>query len=255
MFFYLSKILSFLLMPFTIIVLALLAGLLLKNPKWKKKMYITGVVLLLFFSNPFIIGELMRWWVIEPVRIESLDKTYAVAIVLGGFTLTDAQPDDRVHTTQSVDRLLHTLQLYREGKVQKILVSGGLGQIFADGPVEAELAKRLLLLSNVQEEDIILETNSRNTRENALNTAEIIREKFPNQPCLLVTSAYHMRRAQACFDKVGLPVTAYSTGFSTKEGTVTPDALLLPNPDAIENWHKLTRETMGMIIYKMAGYI
>lgn len=255
MFFYLSKILSFLCMPFTLIVLALLLGLLLKNPQWKRRLYITGVVLLLFFSNTFIIDEVMRWWEVDPVRIENLDKTYAVAIVLGGFTVTNVEPDDRVHTTASIDRLLHTLQLYREGKVRKIMISGGLGQIFAEGPGEAELAKRLLLMSKVPSADIILEPNSRNTRENALNAAEIIRENFPDQPCLLVTSAYHMRRAKACFDKVGLAVDIYSTDFSTYQRGFTPDVLLLPNPGAIEKWHKFIREIMGITMYRMAGYI
>ena len=255
MFFYLSKILSFLYMPFTLIVLALLLGLLLKNPVWKKRLYIVGVIMLLFFSNTFIIDELMRWWEIDPVRIENLDKTYAVAIVLGGFTLTGVEPDDRVHTTSSVDRLLHTLQLYREGKVQKILLSGGSGLIFAEGPGEAELAKKLLLLSKVPENDIILESHSRNTRENALHTAEIIRENFSGQPCLLVTSAYHMRRAKACFDKVGLAVDVYSADFSTHEREFTPDILFLPNPGAIEKWHQLSREILGMIAYKVAGYV
>ena len=242
-------------MPFTLIVLALLLGLFLKNPKWKKRLYIAGVIMLLFFSNSFIIDELVRWWEVDPVRIENLDKTYAVAIVLGGFTLTGVEPDDRVHTTSSIDRLLHALQLYREGKVQQILISGGSGLIFAEGAGEAELAKKLLLLSKVPERHIILEPHSRNTRENALNAAEIIRENFPGQTCLLVTSAYHMRRAKACFDKVGLSVDVYSADFSTHERVFTPDILFLPNPGAIEKWHMFIREILGLMVYKVAGYV
>lgn len=197
----------------------------------------------------------MRWWEVDPVPINSLHKTYAVAIVLGGFTVVGVEPDDRVHTTSSVDRLLHTLQLYREGKVQKILISGGSGLVFAEGPTEAEQSKMLLLMSEVPESDIILEPNSRNTHENALNTAEIIRQQFSDQPCLLVTSAYHMRRAKACFDKVGLDVDIYSTNLSVFGRSITPDVLFLPSPGAIEKWHLLVREWMGMLVYKVIGYI
>lgn len=255
MFFYLSKILSFICMPFTLIVGILLLGLLIKNPAWKKRLYITGIALLLFFSNTFIIDEVVRWWEIDPVRIENLHKTYAVAIVLGGFTATGVEPDDRVYTSRSIDRLLHTLQLYREGKVQKFLITGGSGLVFAKGLSESEQAKQLLLLSKVPEKDIILEPNARNTHENAIYSAEIIRDRFPGQSCLLVTSAYHMRRAKACFDKIGLPVDVFSADLSTFERSFTPDVLFLPNPGAIEKWHLFIREISGMLAYKVAGYI
>ena len=255
MFFYLSKLLTFLCMPFTLIILALLAGLLLKNRVWKKRLYITGIALLLFFSNPFIIDEVMRWWEIDAVRIEDLPKTYEVAIVLGGFTLTGVELNDRINTTRSIDRLLHTLQLYREGKVQKILISGGSGLVFSEGLSEAEQTQQLLQMSLVPTEDIILEANSRNTRENALNTARIVGQKFPGQRYLLITSAYHMRRAKACFEKVGLPVDIYSTNFTTFERKFTPDVLIIPSLGAIDKWHLLIREMIGMLAYKAAGYI
>jgi uncharacterized SAM-binding protein YcdF (DUF218 family) len=255
MFFYLSKILSFLCMPFSLIVGVLLLGLLIKNPVWKRKLHITGIILLLFFSNSFIVDEVVRWWEIDPVRIESLNKTYAVAIVLGGFTHTAVKPEDRVYTNQSVDRILHTLQLYREGKVQKFLITGGSGLVFAEGLSESEQAKQLLLLSKVPEKDIILEPNARNTHENALYSAEIIRDRFPGQSCLLVTSAYHMRRAKACFDKVGLPVDVFSADLSTFERAFTPDVLFLPSPGAIEKWHLFIREILGILAYKVAGYV
>jgi uncharacterized SAM-binding protein YcdF (DUF218 family) len=108
----------------------------------------------------------------------------------------------------------------------------------------------------VPEEDILLETEARNTYENALLAGEIIRKKFPQAPVLLITSAFHMRRASACFKKQGLlfdtfPGDYYSRG-RRKYGLTD---FLLPQQEALLLWSKLFKEWMGMVAYKMAGYI
>jgi uncharacterized SAM-binding protein YcdF (DUF218 family) len=179
---------------------------------------------------------------------------YEVGIVLGGIT-SDKEPRDRVHTSGAADRILHAVQLYREGKIKKILVSGGSGKILQDSVVEAVLLRRLLLHSQVPEEDILLEDQSRNTHENAAFSSRILQAKYPGQKQLLITSAFHMRRALACFEKVGQPVDPFCVDFRGEEYKFTPDVLVIPNSGAIGHWETFIREILGMIAYKVAGYI
>jgi uncharacterized SAM-binding protein YcdF (DUF218 family) len=73
--------------------------------------------------------------------------------------------------------------------------------------------------------------------------------------CLLITSAFHMRRSIACYRKAGLPVDTFSTDFYGHPGTYYPDAFVIPKIEALVMWHKLVREWAGMVAYWVAGYI
>ncbi len=251
MFFLLSKTVYFLAKPLTWVVASLALSTFVKRRR--KSWLWVGVGLLLWFSNPFISNVVMRTWEVAPEPIASL-PVYEVGIVLGGIT-TDKEPRDRVHVSGSSDRILHAVHLYREGKIRKILVSGGSGKIFKDQVPEAALLERLLLLCDIPLRDIITETESRNTRENAVNCAKILNERYPDQEYLLITSAYHMPRAEACFIKAGLPVSTYAVDFRSDENQYTPDQLLLPSVGAMANWEIVVREWVGMMAYAVAGYI
>ncbi len=251
MFFYLSKTLYFLAMPVTLIILVLLLSAFVK--KYQKTLFWLGMGLCFLFTNLFLSNALVRWWEAEPVAIESLPH-YDVGIVLGGIT-SDKEPRDRVHTSGAADRILHAVQLYRQGKIDKILVSGGTGKIIADEVKEAVLLKKLLLLSMVPEEDILVEDNSRNTRENALFSRDLLQAQAPGHRYLLITSAFHMPRAKACFDKVGLEVSTFSVDFRSDEHKFTPDILFIPGSAAIGHWEIIIREVLGMAAYWISGYI
>ena len=251
MFFLLSKTISFLAKPFTWIVLSLVLSIFIKRRR--RLLFGVGLGLLLWFSNPFISNAVMRAWEVPPVLVSSL-PSYKVGIVLGGIT-TDKEPRDRVHVASSSDRILHAVQLYRQGKIRKILVSGGSGKVFKDQVPEAELLKQVLLLCGVPSRDIIVEAASRNTRENALNCARLLNERDPDQKYLLITSAYHMRRAAACFRQVNLLVDPYGVDFRSDEAQYTPDRWLLPSVGALEGWEIVVRELVGMVTYAVAGYI
>ncbi|MFP4092054.1 MAG: YdcF family protein [Cyclobacteriaceae bacterium] len=251
MFFILSKTVSFLAMPITLITLALLLSWWVR--KYRQPLFLGGIFLLLLFTNSFLANVLLRHWELAPRMISELPE-YKVGIVLGGIT-SDKEPRDRVHTSGAADRVLHAVHLYREGKINKILLSGGSGKILKDSVVEAVLLKRILLNAMVPEKDILLEDASRNTRENAAFSAEILEEAYPGQRHLLITSAFHMRRALACFDKVGLEVDPFCVDFRSKEYEYTPDVLIIPNSGAIGHWEVVIRELLGMTAYKVAGYI
>jgi uncharacterized SAM-binding protein YcdF (DUF218 family) len=232
----------------------LLFGIFTKNEKRRKKLLIAATLLIVFFGNHFLINELFLWWEIPPTPIAQLNKPYDVGVVLTGITNIEQRPRDRVYFEKGADRIMHALQLYKMGKVRHILITGGSGNIIGNKESESEELAQVLRMSGVPDSAITIENKSRNTRENALFSAFILKEKFPNQSYLLITSAFHMRRAEGCFQKAKVPVTVFSTDFYAKARKFTPDRLILPSEGAISKWFVLWHEIIGYMVYKVMGY-
>jgi uncharacterized SAM-binding protein YcdF (DUF218 family) len=255
MFFSLSKILYVLVMPLSFVFYALLFALFTKNPRRKRRVLLLGLGLLYLFSNEYLVNEVLAWWERPPTTISDREPPYDVAIVLtGGIVNERRQLPGRVLFDRSADRLLQPLQLYRHGRVRKILISGGTIELDTAAQADREAAaKQFLVDCGVREVDVLWENKSRNTRENAVNSAKILKTKFPNQRYLLVTSAFHMRRAEGCFRKVGVRFRPYPADIRSGDQTFRFD-LLFPKEEALATTYFLVREWIGYLTYRVMGY-
>jgi len=255
MFFYLSKILNFMIAPFTwFMVLALIARF-SKNPERKRKWWIAAIVVLLVFSNPFLANEVIKKWEMTPISSNTIKEPFDVGILLGGSLRYYDQEYNRPIYSQSVDRLLQTIALYKSGKIKKILLSGGSGSVTRPEERESEIILTVLEQTGIPAEDIIIENISRNTYENAVYTAKILNEKYPGGKFLLITSAFHMRRSIACFNKTGLHTTMYPVDPRAHSHIYTPENAIFPHAGALLMWDAMVHEWIGILSYKLAGYI
>lgn len=255
MFFLLSKTLPYLFMPLTIIIGVLLFSLFLNNRKWKNRLQICAVGLLLICSNHFVADQVFKLWEVPPTPIGQLPNSRTVGIVLSGVVKKEKLPHDRVYLAEGADRITHAIQLYKAGKIQKIVITGGQGAFSKSSIREAPQLRQVLIMCEVPEEDIIIESESRNTRQNAVFTAEILKKQFPDYHYLLITSSFHMRRSLACFKKAGISTDGFSTDFKTGDYPPRFTAYFIPSPNAIDKWHLLMKELMGVAAYKAMGYI
>ena len=255
MFFILSKTIYYILMPQVWILLLLLFAVFTKNERWRKKAVIITLLLFFIFSNNFLINEALLLWEKKPVPIASLDDAQT-AIVLTGVTNSKKTGADRVYFGRGADRVLHTVQLYKAGKVNKILISGGSGSITGKDVPEADQLKKVFVYCGVPETDILLENESRNTYESAQLCSKLIHRLNMNEKFLLITSAFHMRRSKDCFRKAGLSTAIYPVDYYTRDrkNTLTPDNWLIPSSDAMSKWALLMHEITGYITYKVMGY-
>lgn len=255
MFFILSKTVDFLAMPFTWIIALVVGATFVRNSRWKQRLLWISTALLLFFSNEFLANEAMAGWEIETVPFNELPP-HKLGIVLTGSTLPYRYPDDRVYFARGADRVTHTVQLYKLGKIQRILVSGGTGRIITGEEPEANKFKSAMVMMGVPDSVILLENKTRNTYESAAAVKPMLDSLGLNEKdCLLVTSAFHMRRSLACYRKAGLNIRPFTTDFYSHPRSFYPDALLIPKLDAVLTWQKLAKEWVGMMAYKAAGYI
>jgi uncharacterized SAM-binding protein YcdF (DUF218 family) len=255
MFYIVSKFLTFIVMPIGILSLLLLYAIFTKNRTKAKKSLITAFIFLYVFTNPFIVNELLLWWEVPPTSILTV-KPHDIGIILtGGATNDDKLPKENVFLGISSDRIGQAVELYKNGKIKKILVTGGaikaLGKTHKN---EVEEIAKYLIISGIPKENIFLETHAQNTRENAVNCSKILKKQFTNQTCILITSGFHLRRASECFEKVGVTVTPFGANYFSHERQFFL-YYLLPKEDCFGYSHLLFREIIGFYTYQIMGWI
>ena len=192
MFFILSKILGYFIKPFNLIIIFLLASLFIKNKKWEKRFRWISLALFLIFSNGIIFNECVLLWEKPAIPISELIGEYEIAVVLGGTTDVDREPNDRLFFHKGADRVTHALNLYHAGKVKKILFTGGNARLFEDPDRENSPIYDFYVMCGVAPEDIIIESSSQNTRENAFFVKNLVEKNAENGRVILITSAFHI---------------------------------------------------------------
>jgi len=251
MFFTLSKIIDFILLPISWILISLIFGI------WKKNRNILYVTLgmLLLFTNGFFVNQLYRWYEV-PQTILQPNQKFNYGIILGGGIIKTSQEDPkRINVGETADRMLQPILLYKSGVISKIVITGGdtsIKGLRTDEIHETAQVAKFLIAMGVDSPDIIREEQARNTHENATYTKAIINNT--QEPILLITSAAHMRRSMACFQKVGLNPVAYSVDHKKKDSPMGVLEWLMPSENHLARFSQLVREVFGLLIYQLNGY-
>ncbi len=255
MFFILSKVLYFLLKPSVWVGGFLLYAAFGKGPRWRKRSLYLALACYWFFSNFFIANQFFRIWEPDSLSANDIEAPYDIGILLGGYSNFYTQPSgDRYNFSDRANRFTQAYELYKIGKVKKLLLSGGSGDLLQKVPGEAGQMKAFLIRLGVPEADIIVENASRNTWENAVFSKEIVSRDYPGARCLLLTSAWHMRRAKACFDKAGLATTAFCVDYLSERTRYSPEVLILPHRFGLYYWEIVIKEMIGCVFYRLQGY-
>ena len=256
MFFLLSKLLLLVFSP-GLWLLALLAAAVVARPgsRWRGRWLWAATGLLLLGGNNALVNSTTLAWELPPVPLRAVAPVDA-AVLLTGVAAEGKSPHDRVYLTQGADRLTNALWLYRAGRVRYLVISGGSGSLHPAPGAESEAHQlaTLLRLAAVPPSAILLEERSRNTRENALYTQALLRQHPGIKSLVLVTSAFHERRALACFAKVGLHPAPFPADFRSTDPGGGLGYWLLPSLDALGRWGNLLHEMVGYLVYKAQGY-
>jgi uncharacterized SAM-binding protein YcdF (DUF218 family) len=259
MFYFLSKVLFYLFMPLSLIIVGLFLSIFSRNQKIKKRSLRVSLGMIFLFGNGFLVNEAMLWWEVPPISPNSISQPFDVGIILTGGMISNKQSsENQIFTDKSADRFIQAVRLYKMGALKKILISGGSTDIkFMRQDVNDETLKVAQLLQElgVKKEDLILERKAKNTRENAINSVEILKKnpQFGNR-YLLFTSSFHTRRAVRCFQKTGIKIEAFPTAFKSRARSFTIDNLLIPRELNMYEAYDLIHELVGYEVYKILGY-
>ncbi len=169
---------------------------------------------------------------------EEIRHADAIVVLGGGLNR------GRYLTLSSSHRLVRGVQLYHEGKAQKIIFSGGVFPKagVAEGAVLAQEARRM----QVPSENILVEKDSRRTHEQAVETKKIT-DPLRWKSIILVTSFLHMKRALLCFEQAG---------FKVYPAPADPVERYAAAPlERLDLFGKILHEYGGMMYYRIKGWI
>jgi len=244
MFFVLSKVLLIFIFPFTWILLLLIAAVFVRRPQFKRRFLLWSVIVLLVFSNPFLMNRFARLWDYKPTTLKP-GTTYSCAIILGGFSSDDANGNG--FFTAASDRFIEGLKLFTTHKVTYLLISGGSGNLVDNKFRESTWVKAQLKLLNVPDSCIIVENQSRNTIENAAFSKILLQKKHLASPYILVTSAFHMRRSLRIFKKTEMDVIPYPCNYMAGNSKNSV-AEMIPDAQMFSYWNLYIKEVIGHLV-------
>ena len=252
MFFVLSKTLQYFIFPLTLIFLALIAVFALYHRKHTRAAFGAMIVGLYVLCMPFTSGSLVGWLEGPRPSPDVLTQKYDVAVVLTGMLHLGLSTEGNLEFGEGVDRILVGISVVRRGIADQLLITGGTGSLLDQSKSEAVFLKEFAIESGLSPDRIIIDPTSRNTHENAVNTAALVREQG-YEKILLITSALHMWRAEAAFNKQGVFPVVYPVDFQTSD-TISVFSFL-PSAGALSGITGMIHELVGLAVYRLQGYI
>jgi uncharacterized SAM-binding protein YcdF (DUF218 family) len=247
-----------LLQPYTVLFLAALVGLVIvwrRHSESRRRLLplVVPVVCLALISLPavsFLAVGSLEWQFPASPEAES---EAAPLVVLSGWAHRPQVPEGRAFLgTDSQFRCRHAAMLYRQGPRSTVIVCGGLLDPEDLGGPLADLMRDHLIELGVAPEDIVTESNSRSTFENAPLASPLLRERGIRR-IRLVTDGLHLTRATRCFLAQGFEVIPAASSY---QATKFNWSLLtfVPNAKAAVTFEAAAHEWVGMIVYWMQGY-
>jgi uncharacterized SAM-binding protein YcdF (DUF218 family) len=241
MYFILSKVLFFLLYPILWILALLLVALLAKDPKRKRRFLIAGMVALYVFTTPVFLGLVTRAWNVDPVVHKG--RVYSCAIVLGGFSSTGK--NGKPYFNGAADRFIQGLLALKTGRAKHILITGGNGGLIQGTFREGTWVKTQLDSLKIPDSCVLIESNSRNTIENAKFSKPVLQKAGLKPPYLLITSDFHMRRSNMIFKNQGYDVDLYPANYTGGSFSFYD---LVPDGGEIGGWTVYLKEMIGYVV-------
>lgn len=177
----------------------------------KLKFLAMGLVILVLYAA----GQFA--WIIWTYAGNSSDGPADAALVLG------AAADGVAPSPVFEERLRHAVDLYHRNRVARLILTGGRGQ--GDALAESEVGRDWAVANGVPADAILIETESRTTKQNLVNALPLIEANHVGK-ILLVSDPLHMRRAMWMADTLKLNAEPSPTSTSRYETLATQVPML-----------------------------
>ena len=239
MYHYISKLLVWGLYPLTLGMILLFIAYCFERKRDRKLFKVTffsGFFILYFFSISPITQVL-----VHPLQITDSSAIQADAIViLGG----------------DPSRSLTGIRLFKRGMAPVVISAGGSGDLLEEKQKESDRMTDFLVEFGVPKNQVISESQSKNTRENAINSKKIM-DSLNVKNIALVTSSLHMRRSKAVFKKLGYNALTFNSKIfrMPKEKNRFDPFTLIPKVDNLSISTEAIYEYFALFLYKILGWI
>ncbi len=244
--------------PIIWILILLVSGLFLTKHLRKKKgskfgwyLLLLGTLTLLFFSNRLVSNRLVYFLEsrYEPASTNTLSTLDIMVVLSGGIRRSSRFNKNFEVVPVTFSRISEGIKAFNQSNAKNIILSGAgsNSRTKLDSQKDGEAMKNLAIQLGVPEENIIVEPNSFNTMEHAIELVKL----FPPEKKLkigLVTSALHMLRSKKAFNKkfqpdsiVPIPVNYI---YSSPKLNITS---FIPSSDALSQSTYALHELIGIL--------
>ncbi len=255
--FLIKKFISSLLLPLPLCLIILLVGCLLlmtrKRYKLGRLIVVGGFILLTAFGYATIPAESFIRGLEDkfpPVISYDADSGIHWVVVLGGgYVQAPALPPTDQISFASLARLSEGIRIHNQLPNSKIIISSG--RRAGASTSGSRLMANIALEFGLNEKDLVLESESRDTRAQALNIQKIVN----NERFILVTSALHMPRAMALFENEGMHPVPAPVSFIVKGPRKLTLNSLIPTAAGLGKSELVIHEYLGLAWAKIRGFI
>lgn len=253
MYFYFSRFVNYFLhnqlLLISLILLIALFLFIISRKEMSKKVLILATVyfviiaiiptgkILMFFLEREILGE--------NYKFEHLD---GIIVLSGNEDIDKSQHYNQLYTSGTTYRLIESIKLSKKFPKAQIVFSGGSGSIFSK-KLSTQVAENFFELFSYDINSIIFESNSSNTYENLIFTKKIVNPKI-NENWVLVTSAFHMRRALGVSNQLGLQLTPYPVDYRLSKNLFS-EFFKFNLMENISIFQVASREVLGLFTYRL----
>lgn len=254
MFFAASKIMVWLVYPFSLGILLLIfaygALLLRKRSSFHIFFWAAFLILYLFGIQP-VSDSLLKPLERKHLSQDPLASKGDAIVVLAGDVKKRIFPRSDIEL--GGNRVIKAIRLFRQKAAPVIIMTGGSGDLFDPDFKEAVSMKELAMEFGVPGEKIMVESRSKNTRENVVYTKEIL-DKIGAKRIILVTSAFHLPRAYALFRRIGMDTVPVAADFYVTDERYDPFSFI-PNSGSLSLSALAIKEYVGLFVYRLRGWI
>ena len=242
---YFHKILPLLFSPLFFIISLVIFGLIIGS----KKISLTGVIILVILSIPIVSDKLIAYLesdyeLIKPSKVESADAIVVLSSMIHAIKTKD---ELNYEWGSAVDRFFAGIDLFKSNKAPVLILTGGKLP-WSIGVPEGEYLRDVAIDLGVPKKDILLTENVENTDQEAKAIKKIL--LLDNPKVILVTSAFHMPRAQLVFEAAGINVIPFPVDFIIGAQKITFMSFI-PSAGSFASTSFFVREIIGRTYYSL----
>jgi len=226
-----------------LVIIIILIGL-IKN---KKKLIYIAIGVLYILSTPIFSNNFFK--LVEGIEyikpISAIDSADAI-VVLSGMLEINEVIDSTYIVWGDPDRFFGGIAIFKAGKAQKLIFTGGKMPWDKAKKTEGEVLKEYAISNGIPSKNIFVTKDVENTADEAVAVKELI---SPSKRIILVTSAYHMYRAKRLFEKQGFEVVPYKVDYKSAGEDAITVIDFLPSAGNLGMTETGIREIIGRLFY------
>ena len=242
---YFHKILPLIVSPLFIILGLIILGLIIGS----KKTSFMGLIVLVVCSLPIFSNRLIAYLEhnYQLKNISEVEKADAIVVLSGMVRTIQTNEVLSYEFSESVDRIFAGIDLFKENKAPSLILTRGTVP-WSVGKPEGEYLQDIAIKYGVPRKNILLTENVQNTDQEAKSVKKILTIDAPK--VILVTSAFHMPRAQKVFEEVGIRIVPFPVDFRNASSKLT-FMHFMPSAKSIWETSFFVKEMIGRTYYNL----